>query len=63
MVGLFEMQPSTYHLGECNADVQDAAGKRTRCGRPAVERVIGLAPIEAGGDWRRCQEHLSAQAS
>lgn len=57
MPGAFETQPSAYHLGACNAEVRDADGKPWPCGRPAVERVLGSGPLEAGGDRRRCEEH------
>jgi hypothetical protein len=52
------MQPSAYHLGECNFRVTNSEGKLERCGKPAVERIMSLAPMEIDGDRRRCEEHL-----
>lgn len=58
----FEMDPSPYHLGSCNARVPSAEeGLPRLCGKPAVERWLGLGALEVGGDQRRCIEHRREQ--
>lgn len=53
----FEMEPSPYHLGTCNARVVDATGAFAPCGKPAVYRTLGSSATELAGDARRCEAH------
>ena len=58
----FQMEPSPYHLGECNLAVPDPErpGQDKPCGQPAIERWQGrVSTPEFGGDVRRCVAHLS----
>jgi hypothetical protein len=53
----FEMAPSAYHLGTCNALVKGVDGQVRQCGQPAVERRLGGGFAGTENDWRRCAEH------
>ena len=57
----FEMDPSPYHLGTCNAPVVGEDGRTRLCGARAVRRVLGLGPAELNGDQRRCAAHLETE--
>lgn len=59
----FEIAPSAYHLGTCNAQVKGADGQLHQCGKPAVERRLGGTVAGTEDDWRRCAEHVREQRS
>ncbi len=53
----FEIDPTPYHLGECNAVVLDELGVEHTCSRPAIERRMSFGPSELHGDQRLCALH------
>lgn len=56
----FEIDPSPYHLGQCNAPTTDANGAPRPCGKPAVERLLSSVLLDGFSDQRRCAEHVDS---